>query len=353
MKYTPNFSDTRVHKRCHRALGFVLGVMSTTKPHSWSTRYIDRYLGVSSNDLSRYLRENLLICTDERYRFNTLNPRDAKCKEYILNESGVRELKRNLNLALYNNYPIVLDLVQSEYKQQLESGEFDYTDKSERLWHPLQRYRRAYKQQVLAEHGYCHQYDIATCAPTVIHQRAQQMGMDEYLPALRDYLSRKSQIRAELAAELELPESAVKEIINALFAGAVVSRHPESDISHIVAGDLSRIEYLKQNEFVCELRANIRTCWQYLRPLVQTRTRTTKSGRERLLPITSRQKWHLYFQLERRVMSCVRTYLDKQSMRYFLEHDGWTCESAIDTNSLRICVREQTGFDLNFDYAKI
>ena len=110
MNYTPNFSDKRTRARCLRALGFACGVMSTTKPHEWSTRYIDKYFGISSNDLSKYLRTTLLICTDQRYWFN-VDTEKSKCKEYILNESGVRELKRNLNLTLYNNYPIVLHLM--------------------------------------------------------------------------------------------------------------------------------------------------------------------------------------------------------------------------------------------------
>jgi hypothetical protein len=52
-------------------------------------------------------------------------------------------------------------------------------------------------------------------------------------------------------------------------------------------------------------------------------------------------------------MTCVRTYLDQHTKRYFLEHDGWTCESPIDIESLRVYVREQTGFDLTFEYNEI
>jgi hypothetical protein len=321
--------------------------MSTTKSHAWSTRYIDKYFGNQRNALSKYLRSQLLVCTDQFYKFNSSQ---NKCKEYRLNESGVRMLQENLNLAIHTTYPSVVDLIKTDHAAELTTGAFEYTDKSQRLWHPLQRYRKQYKQQILAIHGYTHQYDIECCAPTLIHQAAQLADMDLYLPAIRQYLDNRQQVRQELAHELELPQAAVKEIINALFAGAVVSKNPKSDISHIVNGDLARIEYLKQNLFVCELRANIKTCWEYLRPQMQKRTRITKSGSERLLPITSKQKWHLYFQLERQAMTCVRTHLDATNNKYFLEHDGWTCENPVDVDLLRIYVREQTGYDLRFEH---
>jgi alpha-galactosidase len=86
---------------------------------------------------------------------------------------------------------------------------------------------------------------------------------------------------------------------------------------------------------------------------MQKRTKKSLKGSERLLPITSKQKWNLYFELERRVIDSVRTYLDQRSIKYFLIHDGWTCDREIDKEELRDFVRENTGFDLSFEYTKI
>ena len=343
MSYSPNFSDPRVRSRCERALGFACGVMSTTKSRSWSTRYIDKFFGSQRNELSRYLRHVLLICTDNYYQFGE----KSKCKEYALNASGVEELSEMLNFNKHSLYPIVVDLAKEDHKLELATGNFNYTDKSDRLWHPLQRYRKQYRTQVLADNGYQHDYDIQTCAPTLILQRAQQLGMDEYCFAINQYLTDKTQIRNQLATALDLDPAGIKEIINALFAGAVISNHRDSDISHILAGDRARIEYLKQDPFITELRSDIKKCWFVISETIPRR-RDAKTNR--LLKITSRQKWNVYFSLERVVLNSVRNYLENNCVRYFLIHDGWTCVSELNQSELELHVRNETGYSIKFEY---
>jgi hypothetical protein len=82
------------------------------------------------------------------------------------------------------------------------------------------------------------------------------------------------------------------------------------------------------------------------------RTKTTNKGTERRLPVNSKQKWLLYFELERQVIDSVRDYLSERSIKHFLIHDGWSCSSEIDRTELSLYVRTQTGFDLTFDYEK-
>ena len=364
MIYEPNFNDPRVVARCKKALGFVCGVMSKTRGHPWSTRYIDKYLGISSNPLSKYLREKLLTVTDDYYRFN-FGDRGI-CKKYILNSDGVDFLREKLTLTNTVNYPIVLQVAKTDHSSELNSGLFSYDDKSHRLWHPLQRYRKHHRTQILTDHGYQHHYDISTCAPQLIHQYSQQIPellapegkrqkikwqqgpMDLYLFALRRYLNDKEQVRQEIADKMNLPVDAVKEIINALFAGAVISTNERhSDIYDILNGDLARIEWLKQDPYIQELVADIKCCWEYITPTLMRR-RSNKSGK--LIKISSKQKWQLYFELERRVIDSVRTYLSERSIRYFLIHDGWSCDQEINQIELREYVKTQVGFDLMFDY---
>ena len=347
MTYLPNFNDPRVISRCKKALGFALGVMSETKSHSWSTRYIDKYFGSSKHPLSKYLRKTLLICTDEFYRYNSGDKN--KCKEYRLNTEGVRSLRENLKSSNIQIYPSVAEVAKEDHLAELTSGNFTYNDQSNRFWHPLQRYRKQYRTQILCDSGYTHDYDIECCAPTLIHQYAQRCEMDLYLFALRRYLKDRKAFREQIAEKIELDPLAVKEIINALFAGAVISKNPDSDIYHVLNGDLARIEYLKQDPFISELRSDIKICWEYIGPYM-SRRRNTKT--HRLLPITAKQKWNVYFELERVIINSVRTYLDERGIRYFLIHDGWTCDREIDRDDLRDHVRTNTGYEIKFEYTK-
>lgn len=359
MTYTPNFTDPRVQRRIKRAIGFASGVISTTKSQQWSTRYIDKWFGVQSNPLSRYLREQLLIETNSHW-----NKETGQCKEYVLNQSGVDCLCDAIGLNKTTTtqlYPIVLQVAQEEYQTELSTGDFEYNDQSNRLWHPLQNFKRDAKREILESAGYQFHYDIQCCAMTLIHQYSQtipevivenkwvQGPMDLYLFALRDYLRDRKRIRAQIAAEAEIPEDVVKRVINALLAGAKLSNNPTTEIYQMLGGDRARIEFLQQHKYLTELRADIKSCWDYIKPTLPRRSKQDKNNRERMLPISSRQKWGVYFDLERRVLNEVREFLCESNNRHFLEHDGWSCECELDIDSLTKRVHERTGFWLEFE----
>ena len=359
MAYQPLFSDPRVQRRIKRAIGFATGVISTTKSQSWSTRYIDKWFGSQRNDLSKYLRQQLLIETNSHWSKDT-----GKCKEYILNPAGVDFLCDVIGL---NNktttqlYPIVVEVAQAEYQSELDTGSFAYNDQSSRLWHPLQNFRRDVKKTVLEQNGYKHQYDVQCCAMTLIHQHAQQIPevisldkwqqgpMDLYLFALRDYLRDRQTIREQIALAADVDSHTVKRIINALLAGAKLSVNPTTEIYQMLQGDRARIKFLQQHEYLTQLRADIKTCWDYIKPTMPRRSKQDKNKRERMIPVSSRQKWGVYFDLERQVLNEVREFLCETNNKHFLEHDGWSCESEIDHTSLSARVLDRTGFRVEFE----
>jgi len=358
MTYTPNWSDPRVQRRVRRAIGFACGVMSTTKSQSWSTRYIDRWFGSQRNELSQYLRQQLLIETNSHWSKDT-----GKCKEYVLNQNGVDFLSDSigLNKTTTQLYPIVVDLCQSEYQTELATGSFEYNDQSSRLWHPLQNFRREYKRDVLEQNGYQHHYDIQCCAMTLIHQYAQQIPevihqskwqqgpMDLYLFALRDYLRDRQSIRQNIAQEADIDTDTVKRIVNALLAGARLSCNPTTEIYQMLGGDVARIRFLQQHEYLTQLREDIKICWDYIKPTLPRRSKLDKNKQERMMPVTSRQKWGVYFDLERQVLNEVREFLCETNNRHFLEHDGWSCENEINETDLSQRVFENTGFRVEFE----
>lgn len=358
--YQPNFNDPRTQKRVKKAIAFANGFLSETKPRNWSTRYIDKFFGQQQHELSIWLRSKLLICTNERYAKDS-----GLCKEYIRNQSGLNEVFSLLNGERTSTIcvsQVTTDFVKDEFKQELKSKRFTYEDKSSRLWHDLQRVKREYKEVIFRDVDLCHQYDIQCCAPTLIHQYSQQLPevisndkyiqgpMDLYLFALREYLNDRNKIRNQIATEAEITYEQAKVIINALLMGAKLANNEDSDIYHILSGDRARIEFLKQHEFLCQLRNDIKTCWSYIKPTLPQRQITTKSGTKRVLPISTKQKSIVYFDLERKVLNSIRDYLDRSNNKYFLEHDGFVCVKPIQTDQLSNWVKFYTGFQVKFDY---
>jgi hypothetical protein len=341
MTYTPNWSDPRVVVRAQQAMCFVKKYLNDTTSKWLSSRWINHKDNFGSHELSKFLRDKLLICSDESY-----NKFTGKTKHYLLNRSGFDELNEFLCNTHNNTYSVAQ--VSERIQAELHSGEFVYNDSSSRLYHPLQNFKREDKRVLLAADGYLYNYDIQCCAPTLIMQYAQQLGMDLYPFAIRQYITNRKQIRNDIALAAELTDQQVKRIINGLFQGAHISRYNKSLVYQELSGDIAKIEFLKQIEFIQQLQGEIKTCWEYIRPQLSKRTIPTPTG-TRLLPITGKQKTALYRDLERVVLNSVRDYLNQTDNQNFAEHDGWTSKQEVDIAALVQYIKTQTGYQIEIE----
>jgi hypothetical protein len=334
-----------VKKRIRKALGFVCSSLSEDKPRAWARVELDRWFGTQNHDLSKWLRSKLLVKSTDRY-----NMQLGQCKQYLRNTEGITDL-----LGLYNDLVIVKlpsvaqvqELVQKTgiewakevYGDQISSGCFEYKDKSNRLWNDLQRLPTEIRRPLFAEQGYHWEYDIRACAPTLIYQRARKEGMTRPVKTLDAFLADRQLYRQALAERVGCTEAQAKQIITALFSGAKLG--PGNAIADILNHRKDQLDILKNNVWVKELRKDIKKCWDAIK------------SSEKSLRLSSRQKWMIYFELERSVMNVVRTELNKMSVRYFLEHDGWRCDRYVDEYSLRLTVKKRCGYSVDFDYVRI
>jgi len=349
LNYSPNFNNPKVARRIRQALGFARACFNETKPRPWSTRYIDQHFGSQRNELSRWLRKQLLVNTNPWYSMD-----QGKCKEYILNKPGydavVAQLKSD-NDATTSVYDLPLQWANKEFADELATKVFTYTDLKGRLWHPLQNVRKEYKRSILANANLKYQYDIQCCAPTLIMQHAQQQEdpMDvipEYIDA---YLKDRRGIRNQIAQQVELDPSAIKILVNALFSGAKLGNNSTFAIYKMLSGDQARIEYLKQDPFIIGLKQDIKMCWDYIKPSMPRTSVTNKNNKTQLLPLSSRDKWNRYFQLERVVLNSVIDYLNTNKIQFFAEHDGWTTDTELDQNELIDHVFQTTGYRIKLE----
>jgi hypothetical protein len=306
-----------------------------------------------------------LVCTDQHY-----SSLSHVSKKYKLNPCGVEVLTPSMTTSVLQVSAV--DWTKEEFKQELSTKIFKYTNKSNRNWHPLQRVKRQVKREVFRDANLKYQYDIQCCAPRLLLQYSQQIPevldpikvvgpqnnkraawiqgpMDLWLPNLQAYLKDRTTIRIELAQRAEISVKQAKEIINALFAGARIALNEDSDIYQLLDGDIARIHYLKQDRFISGLRDEIKIMWDYIQPVMPKRTITTKTGQVKQLGISSKQKWNLYFALEMQVLTAITDYLTDNNNKFFTEHDGWCCEKEVDQIQLIDFVRTKTGFDIELD----
>lgn len=342
MTYKPNFEDPRVRRRTQRALDFVYGCFSDKKSRSWSTRDIDRHFGQQQHQLSQWLRSQLLVVADANYNYL-----QGQCKRYQLNRAGYQSVQQQLGIPAQRT-----QWAAEQFQDELSQRQFTYRDLNNRLWHPLQNLRREAKQATLYDSGFRYQYDIQCCAPhllwqhSYLDQREPWTEVPQYIDA---YVQNRSQIRQQISHSVQLDTSAVKVIINALFSGARLGCNRDFALYQMLEYDQARMRYLQQDPFISGLRQDIRVMWRYIAPSMQRRTRLDQNNQQRLLPISSREKWSRYFELERAVLNRVIEYFNLRDIEFFAEHDGWTTVQELDECDLRDFVRTKTGYDIKLD----
>lgn len=337
-QYIPNFNDPRIQKRVTKALGWAAGCVRS-EPREMAKNWIDAHLGQQQNELGRWLRDKLLVCRDNTYFFGDDG---SKCKEYSLNQAGWNEVSgmllgiQNANAAApmqaegkgkaKHDMELVHAWVREDYKDELASKDFQYTEKnSARLWHPLQNLTRDAKLFVWQREGLGFNYDIQACAPTLIVQHAQHLGLDEWLYGIQEFLADPRAFRKHVADVAgydyndEQQAKKVKALVTALFCGAKLGANKDFALFHLLDQDYKRVKALQNDARLMLLKDDIKRCWQVIE--VESMGVIKNEG-GRKIALNSKRKWNRYFDLERLVLNSVRGYLTKQGLKFFLEHDG-------------------------------
>ena len=347
-----NITDPRVFKRAKRALEFTLAQIPANNPKPISTRLIDQHYGQSQHSLSKQLRELLLITHDSHYNMLT-----GKCKQYTRNVEGCKFIQHLLDPTVEYSTAEAQHITSyvSKFDAELLTGKFNYNDKSNRNWHPLQNLPSDIRKRELAKYGYKHIYDIRCAAPSIILHLAQDLGIKlKHTSAIEYYINNKDTVRRDLAHDLQLSTTDVKRLVNMLFNGAPVGHISDLATTQLLRGDSRAIERVKNNNYIKSLRADITACWSKIAnhqldgEYVIPRTYHSTGKKKR---ISSKDRWQLYFLYERHVMNSVTAYLDKQLALYLIEHDGWSSNIQVDLNDLTHHVRTSTGINtIEFEY---
>lgn len=367
--YTPNFNDPRTKKRTQQALEFATKYLRTEKASYLSTRWLHNkdHFGKANNPLSDYLKRVLLICVNNHY-----SKERGICKQYKLNSLGVSFLKEKLDNSTemnwfeyfntYSNHTHIhysvlqvkeehADALLAQHANELETGEFEMDSKSNREFHPIQNIPSFIRAVKMAQAGYKYNYDIQSCAPTLILQHAKMNGLTEETPVIDYLLANRKEFRLAIASSCQITEKQTKQIINGLFQGAVISHYAHTRIlKDTLNGNHNQINLLQQEPLIQQLTKEIKLCWGYIAKTMTRSMRTDKNGRVSKKPISGREKCAKYRELEEEIRKVIVRYLKKTKNKTFTEHDGWKCERVIDLVELRSLVKSITGYLIEIEY---
>ncbi len=374
-EYEPNFSDPRVIKKVNKALRFVTRYMTARRPSNSSRSQLNKYLGRSNDNLGKYLREKLLITTNKWYHKDR-----GITKQYIYNKTGVEflisittgistrytvlssnelngcssnQLSTNKHNTHNYHYSVrqvintyIHDTAVEDFGDELKTGDFNYTEKKDfpRLMHPLQNMPVKPRNKLLTDNDFTHEYDIVCCAQSLILFYAYKLGTGQFMPTIDEYINNRKEIRETIAKDLEVNVMTIKKIINAMFCGAYISTNLKySSIYKLLDYDDAKIVYMKENKWLQSLKQEIKQCWDYIKPHHKEYIRKTKNGKLRH-QLYAKDKWNIYFNLERQCLNHIQTYLTEHKIKSFLIHDGWYTNKSINITDLENYVYNNTGY---------
>jgi len=341
MNYEPNFNDPRVQRTIKKSLNYVALYLKSNKTCWISRNEIYRHFGNTSRPLGRWLKDQLLIVADDYFNMNT-----GICKKYCRNEVNFQQLYRQLGMK------DSLLTLSPELEQQLETGDFEYTEKSNRSHNTLQYVPKQVRGRVLANRGYQYHYDIEAAAPTLLIQRAHRLDPNLDLKHLEYYVNNRSQIRSVVALECNIKETQVKTLINALLQGAYITSWQGSKVFQELDYNYNSVINLKHNPTVQDIQQDIRHMWQVLKKEFPKEMITTLRGQVRAKRLSARDKSGLYRQLEAEVGEVIRRLLKKRKIKCLWIHDGWCSNGFIDPLDVEQEVRRTTGYSIKLEWNK-
>jgi hypothetical protein len=247
------------------------------------------------------------------------------------------------------------DVIRKRYEQELFMDKpFEYTDKSNRLWHPLQFERREDKKIIMTLSEGWYDYDISTALPSMyLNKHKQLMNLRgftnayviqclEELPAISHYVKNKEQVRHDLALKFGVEEEVMKKLITAVFNNARLNPHSSCAIFRQFGQDAVKTSLFSMDGFIKGLKKDMCKFWR------TTWTWYNKDRQVNGLPPVKKSVF--YFILEREVLYEVNNFLmsSNQVNNFLLEHDGFRSRGQVNKNSLSSFVDNRTGFKLDW-----
>lgn len=401
-KYTPS-EDLADHirsnharvRKLQKALEGVAINTHKTKPREWAAKSIRTWFG-KDDELADQLRSLLIVCSDHSYS----NFEDNKfCKKYIRNDAGFsylcsildgktsisyQEFLTMMGDAEYKHeaeeftrkkdYEMVSQIMEREHETELRKKKFTMRRIGDREYHPIQNMKKSFRSQFLEEHGLPYDYDIEAAAPTLLYEHAIRCGMKRKLKLVKQLVDDPQALRFKVWSDLnkavrelqdfrrnnpskdnrvlsevkEFTMSEVKKLITAFFCGARVCYKGEAYKDYALSGLLEnnrmKLIVLEGSYCIRELRNEITHMWAAIKK--HETHKATLTGRK--LPLTSKQKWCIYFRLESEVMKAVKAALDNKGIKYLTIHDGMQTNKPVDEQWLAEEVFMETGYRVKF-----
>lgn len=314
---------------------------------------------VFTNELGKKFKEALLICVDDSYsNFDG----SEYTKKYQVNDRNLAKIVQSATTLMQpaicvlvfkpekevNNW--VTAYYKKKYAKEL-AGEkqFNYNDKSYRLWNELQNLTSDDKSEVFGD-TLPFDYDVSTSL--ISHMLGDVQKLDKKFDPkefhlIIEYRDNKKEIRNKVGELLDLPYDSVKELFSYINNNGIISTSPFMSLMKIVGHDKCKVEVIKKNEFFRRYRRQIKMLWS--RWIFKNNMEVWFKDDKERIHIQNKKRYTLYFFNERKLLDVIKSYLDSNGFIYFLEHDGFRSDRSVDLDKLHSYIRTNLQVEIRLE----
>ena len=246
--------------------------------------------------------------------------------------------------VLRKRYNIYANIFSSELSG-LKS--FDYKDISYRRFHLLQNIKREYQDIFFSKSIFKYKADINTAALSSIIsfiEQTSEVDVELTFPIIFEYMSDKDKYRKNISKLFGVDEAKAKKIFAHLSNKGIISFSNFTSWRDLIEDDIvgSKTMSARKDIWLMQFYEEIKYMWKL------AKSSANKSG---LVPftVTDKNKFDLYFWLERQIIECAEEMLKARNNKYFLLHDGWISAKEINPKEIEQAIYLKTGLHIKID----
>ena len=287
--------------------------------------------------MGEHLGKLLLIVIDNTWDFKTEG--NTKCKRYKLNVVNYKKISTMVFGSEEKVEEQLVEDIKISLEEELRTGNFQYTTVDFRQYHPLISMPKKIRNKILHDAGYIYEYDIASCAPTIIIERARKSGVKiPFNKEVDRFFKNPKRYREYIARRANVSSKEVKQTINALLHGSRMSTKSEI-FTEVLDGSIEKFTRLTANPRFIKFRKSMARILRGLAGEVE-------EGDDMSF---GKRTFMLYTEIEQKIRNVWIDVANEIGAKILLIHDGFNSDVKMDETELMTKIKSEIGFDVKIE----
>lgn len=228
--------------------------------------------------------------------------------------------------------------------------EFSYNEVKFRRHHPLQLIKKEYQELFFKYSIFRTNADLNTAALSSLianNEKYLETDVESTFPILFDYINNRKHFRDYFGELFELDKKQAKKMFAHLINKGNISFSSFSCWKETIQDDFTGLKTMKakQNIWLMSFYEEIKLLWKLNKQSAKIMFEKGDIDFE----INDKNKFDLYFFLERKIIEVCEKELKARNIKYFLMHDGWRCDKDFSTKEFELAIFKHLQLDMEIE----